>query len=449
MKNLFKTTFLVLLIAGLASCDVLDTEPATSIRADEALVDGSSANSILNGAYSRMQNDNYYGVEYTLNIDLIADNAVEQGFFDNQREIDSRQVPIDNNWITSAWPNIYRVVAIANLLITEAPELEDPLFTNLDQVLGQAYAIRALALFDLLRVYGYHFDTDSEYGIPLLLEPIENNDFTNIPDLARSTVSETYLQIQNDLDLALSLLQNYGPDNTAMDYWSALALRARVNLYQGNYDDAYDDADEVITEGPFALMEDLNELYGNVGTSSESIFDLVFSDQDQSSYYTFLIQRDEYNVDPSLFDAFEEDDVRSTFVRPSGSVIKSDKYPDPTNASNAKILRLSEIYLIRSEAAVFAEDDPNAGLDDLNTIRNRAGLDDIGPFNNTDEFTDALLQERRVELHFEGHRFFDLVRFDRIEETLGMSEFRKVFPISRSELQVSENIQQNPGYATN
>lgn len=434
-----------LLAITFASCDILETDPETSLDANTALSDGASAEAILLGAYSDLQDPEYYGIEYVLNIDLISDNARMQGFFDSQLEVDSKNVPFSNLWVESIWVDIYRVVNSANLLITGVPEIEDDTFTNRDIVLGEAYAIRALAYFDLLRAFGYHFNTSSEFGVPLLLEPIPDNDFNQIPDLARAGVADTYQQILSDLDSALQLLDGYS-DNTRMSFWGALALRARVHLYQKNYAAAFNDANRVIEEGPFSLVQDLDNLFLTTDTSSESIFDLVFSDQDQSDFYTFVFQRDEYNVDPSLTNSFEEGDLRRNYIVFQRGSDRSAKYADPNNANNAKVIRLAEMYLIRSEAAAMRDDNPNAGLDDLNTIRNRAGLGDIGPFDTMDEYIDALLQERRVEFNYEGKRFFDLVRHDKIGEVLGMEEFRKVFPIPRNELLITGNLQQNPGF---
>lgn len=429
----------------LMSCNVLDTEPEASLGANTAIVDGASAEAVLLGAYSRMQTNPYYGVHFTLSPDLAADNAVYEGFFDSQLEVDSGTVPISNFWIGSAWVDIYRVVNIANLLIAEVPNVEDDAFSNREQVLGEAHAVRAMAYFDLLRVFGYHFDRSSAFGLPLLLEPVENNDFNQIPDLERSTVEATYQQILSDLNTAIPLMEGYN-SSTALSYWSTIALRARVNLYAGNYGDAFDDADDVITNGGYTLLEDVADVFSTTDVTSESIFDLVFTDQDGSSLFSFMFQRDEYNVDPDLINSFEADDARADLFRFERSSERSLKWSNPNNANNVKIIRLAEMYLIRSEAAVFDSNDPNAGSDDLNEIRNRAGLDDVGSFATTEEYIDALLYERRAELNYEGHRFFDLVRLDRFDDVLNRDAFRRVFPIPRDELQISENLVQNPEY---
>ena len=447
MKKLI--ILLVVPFLALTSCDILETEPQTSLDASVALTDGNSARSIMQGAYSRMQVGSYYGVEYVLNIDLAADNATFQGFFDSQLEIDQRTTPYTNLWIGNAWVNIYRVVNISNLLINGIPDIDDELFSPAarNRLLGEAHAVRALAYFDLLRVYGYHFDMSSPHGLPILTDIIPDNDFRQIPDLPRSTVQATYQLILDDLDIAVDNLSGFN-DRGRMNFWAALALRARVNLYAKNYGPAFNDANRVIEDGPFELVEDLADLYNTLETTTESIFEVEFNDQDQSGFNTFTVRRDEYNVDPSLPASFEADDARAAFIGTLRSRVRTFKYLDGDNSNNAKVLRLAEMYLIRSEAAVFRDDDPNAGSADLNVIRDRAGLGPVGVFLTTDAYVDALLYERRAELNYEGHRFFDLVRHDRINSVLGMDNFRKAFPIPRNELLVSEELRQNPSYAT-
>ncbi len=442
MKSIY-----ILLFAGLLvfSCDVLEPEPQQSLDASSALVDAGSAAGILSGTYSLMQDIDYYGLEYILNNDLLADNAVNEGFFDSQLELDQLAIPNTNLWITNVWPDIYQVISSANLLITGVESIEDPALDK-DAVVGEAYAVRALAYFDLLRYFGEHYDNSSAFGVPIILEPIPNNDFNEIPDIPRSSVAEVYDQIISDLNQAIPLIE--GSDDTGtMNYWAALSLRARVNLYRQNYDQAFADADSVITRGPFALEPDLNDVFSTTEASAESIFEVEFNEQDQSDYNTYLYRRDEYNVDSLLLKSFEEDDVRANLFTTLRNRPRTTKYSDNTNSNNAKVFRLAELYLIRSEAAVFASGDPNAGTADLNVIRNRAGLEDLAAITTTEAYVDALQYERRAELNYEGHRFFDLVRLGQAEEVLGIEPFRKIMPIPRTELQVSEAMVQNPGYA--
>lgn len=440
-----KYIYLTLGLLSMGSCDVLEPEPQTSLDANAALVDAASAEGILLGAYSTMQADPYYGVEYVLNNDLIADNAKFQGFYDSQLELDQKSVPITNLWVTDAWRTIYRVINISNLLLDGVDGIEDPALDK-EAVKGEAYAIRALAYFDLLRVYGAHYDMGSPYGLPLLLQSIPDNDFNQIPDLARSSVAETYDQILSDLDNAIALLSNDDPGR--MNYWSSVALRARVKLYMKDYAGALADADLVISEGPYVLEDSLDDVFYTTEPSGESIFEVEFNDQDQSAFNTYTIRRDEYNVDEDLLNSFEAGDLRKNYFTVARNRNRTGKYLDNTNSNNAKVLRLAEMYLIRSEAAAMNSGNPDAGLADLNILRERAGLLPLLAVAGMNEYIDALLYERRAELNFEGHRFFDLVRFDLIDQVLGMEDYKKVFPIPRTELQVTDNLEQNPGYAT-
>ncbi len=442
MKSIYILLFVGLLVF---SCDVLEPQPQQELDASTALVDAGSAAGILSGTYSLMQDIDYYGLEYIMNNDLLADNAVFEGFFDSQLEMDQQAVPNTNIWITDVWPDIYVVISSANLLITGVNNIEDPALDK-DAVLGEAHAVRALGYFDLLRYFGEHYDNSSAFGVPVILEPIPNNDFNQIPDLPRSSVAEVYDQIINDLDMAIPLLA--GSDDTGtMNYWAALSLRARVNLYQQNYDQALADADSVITRGPFVLEPNLDDVFSTTESSGESIFEIEFNEQDQSEYNTYLFRRDEYNVDTTLLNSFEEGDARANFFTNLRGRDRTTKYSDNTNSNNAKIFRLAELYLIRSEAAVFSSDDSNAGTADLNAIRNRAGLEDLAAIASTEDYVDALLSERRAELNFEGHRFFDLVRLGRAQAVLGLESFRRILPIPRTELQVSDALVQNPGYS--
>ena len=440
---IMKKTFTFLLFSVfIFSCDVLEPDPQTSLPTATALVDAGSAQGVLSGIYSSMQDQDYYGSYYVLTPDLLADNSVYEGFYDSQQELDKKVVPINNLWITNCWVDIYEVINSANFLISKLAEIEAS-----DRILGEALTLRALAYFDLLRIFGEHYNLDSAYGLPLLLEPIPNNDFNEIPDLSRSSVSETYGQIIKDLDQAIPLLSGTSTTGTFSE-WGALSLRARVNLYRKNYQGAFDDANKVITEGGFSLESSLESIYNTTDKTIESIFEVEYNDQDQSSFNTNLIRRDEFNADASLVEFFQDGDNRSGLLTVRSGKNKSAKYPSGGNDNNAKVLRLAEIYLIRSESAVFKDNNHNAGISDLNILRERAGLPAIESLQSHDAYIDALLYERRAELNFEGHRFFDLVRLDKSGEILDLEDFRKILPIPKEELQVSEALTQNPGYPT-
>jgi hypothetical protein len=122
------------------------------------------------------------------------------------------------------------------------------------------------------------------------------------------------------------------------------------------------------------------------------------------------------------------------------------------------MLRLSEQYLIHAEAVVRQNKDLDQAVNDINTIRHRAGLGDyMGPQDNADSLMAAILHERQVELFSEwGHRWFDLIRtgninalMDTITPLKGGAAWRPewtLYPIPFSEMQIDFNLTQNPGY---
>lgn len=447
MKNYIFPLFFVLV--SLSACDVFDVEPQASLSSEGVIVDRASADAVLQGAYSAMQDDYYYGTEFVLNPDLFADNSIMQGFYDSQLEVDSKTVPISNLFVQQTWISIYRVINIANLIIEDVPAVTDESFTDTqrNRIIAEAKGIRALAYFDLLRLFGEYYNLSSEYGLPLLLTKIPDNDFNKIPLLSRSTVAATYEQILNDLNDAVNGITT--EDSGRLNIWAAIALRARVQLYRKSYQDAFNDANEVITNGPFALVTDLSDLYNTTESTQESVFEVEFNDQDQSAFNTYTFRRDEYNVDPSLIAAFEDGDARRAFIGRIRNAERTLKYPDGTNANNAKVIRLAELYLIRSEAEkMLDQNNTTAGVADLNVVRQRAGLAAVGPFNSLADYTTALLQERRIELNFEGHRQFDLVRLNSATSVLGIQAYQQIYPLPRNELQLNTNLNQNPGYET-
>jgi hypothetical protein len=101
------------------------------------------------------------------------------------------------------------------------------------------------------------------------------------------------------------------------------------------------------------------------------------------------------------------------------------------------------MFLIRAEALGSIK-----GLADLNFLRQKRGLAVLAPnqVSTSNDFINAILNERRAELNFEGHRYFDLARTRKIKSVLNLDDFRSVFPIPNREIIANPNIKQNPGY---
>jgi len=314
--------------------------------------------------------------------------------------------------------------------------------------------VRSLANFDLLRFWGEHWDKTSAYGISI----VTTTDKPEQP-VARSTVEASYQQIISDLTEALTLFNN-DQGNQYASLSAAKALLARVYLYHGDMDDAAAMATDAIDASNFGLMgpDDFQKLYTNKLTE-ESVFELVFDPQNISAYNAATYLRDDAlrsdvifiaNADLNTFFENRPDDKRSQLVdfinndvsiEPDG---RSQKYRGETTKDNsAYVIRIAEMYLIRAEALGREE-----GLADLNTIRESRGMNDLSGEDVPDDesFLNAVLDERRAELNFEGHRLFDLARTGKVEEVLG-DGVNPIMPIPSRETSATNGIvEQNPGY---
>jgi hypothetical protein len=247
----------------------------------------------------------------------------------------------------------------------------------------------------------------------------------------------------------------------------AQALKARVHLYQREWQAAYDLANDLIENGPYALEDSYASLfnYQSEGTSEE-ILSIPFSVTDSNSLAFWFFPSalggrrgfapSNSGTTPSpLPNAFPAGDERRALAIQvtSGGTAFGAKYTDvATGTDDVPVIRLGEVYLIRAEAAarlgLLAQ-----AIDDVNTIRNRAGVADLAATVDTqEEVLVAVLQERRLELFYEGHRFFDLKRFIDIPSvaaymtTLGLTGPKLLFPIPQREIDANPELQQNPGY---
>ena len=196
--------------------------------------------------------------------------------------------------------------------------------------------------------------------------------------------------------------------------------------------------------------------------TSESVFELSFDKQNRSDYNGLTYSRDaalrteiSYFAAAALnaFFATRPDDARAAMVdfdstRNDVTIVpngRTQKYRGEEAKDNpAYILRLAEMYLIRSEA-----NGRTAGFADLNLIRTQRGLTPLKTVDvaNDVSFLSAVLNERRAELNFEGHRYFDLARTGRIKTVIGIDNYRGILPIPTREIEAGKGlVKQNPGY---
>ncbi len=446
MKNINKFLIITLLLGSLASCsDVLDVELDDEIRSTEAITDEISAQSAVTGLYSIAQSGTYYGGEFIMAQALTGGIADATGFRERFAQLDNAIIPASSIYLESSWVDSYALVNSSNLILQKIEELG----LDIPNSEGTAHFFRALGLFDALRQFGQFTDMNSEFGVPVFTEYIDDETAKTI---GRSSVSASFDQIISDLETAASLME-YNSGNFLISKGSAEALLARVYLYAGNYELSVEYATLVLGNPDYDLNGNYNDIYENEG-SSESIFELQFTETDGNNLTEyFSVSPPEVSASYEDFYAAvsDDDDPRGDLYYDDGRVVFVDKYGtnDATLDGNAIILKLSEIYLIRAEArARLGELD--LALEDLNKVRTRSlpsrpiAAEEASDF---DSFVDVLIEERARELAFEGHRWFDIVRLGRAESILGIEYFRTVYPIPQREITISEGtLIQNPGY---
>jgi hypothetical protein len=450
--------------------------PSTQAESSKSMTIPTDAQYALNGVYTLMRNYEYYGARMTYYGDVKGDDMQSNG--DSKRVAKYYLFTFEKEDAPSSfWTYPYTVIRNVNNILEYTNKFTDAELTEeLKSIKGQALTIRAMAHFDLVKIYGlpYSKDNGASLGVPIMTEKPAYNEKP-----ARNTVKEVYDQIQKDLIEASDLLP-VTKNNGKLNWFGARLLLARAYLYMDKNTEAYDVASDLITKAEankYTLWT--NTEYTGVWAkehTSEIFFQLVVKADEVSSsnefigYLLYASGYDDAVPTSSFIDFMKEDpdDVRNKLLSYNSSKKKTYliKYPGNTSDSETNpgysdipILRLSEVYLIAAEAAQKKGDNTNA-LKYLNAIAKRA--------NSANEITgtvtlDKILDERRKELIGEGHRFFDAMRNNKRIERTGDSHstskilseaaksfdwdwYKIVLPIPRSEINTNPNIVQNPGY---
>jgi starch-binding outer membrane protein, SusD/RagB family len=461
MKSFQNFTYILLILLIFNSCEGLDIVPEGDISLDQLFQKPQDAENALQGVYVTLQDQYYYGGYYVLAADALGGDAKTGGYNNSAlKELSETAVSPQNNITEHIWLCIYKTITSTNYLIEGMNKIKDPafLFQRKNVIEGQARAIRAMAHFDCLRYFGEHWDTLSINGIPIIdrIKP-----FTEVTP--RQNVKANYDFIISELEASIKLMSPTDKKAQYMTQLGAKALLARVNLYKKDFEKAEYYATQVIDSKQFKLIA--KENYPSVFSTrqtTESIFELSFSKENKSAFneLTFFsvgASRTDVNfLSAETLKNFwkeREGDVRSSLLTydakmnnesllPDGRTLK---YRGEVNQDNPSyIIRFSEMFLIRAEASV-----PKKGIEDLNYLRATRGLPKISTVFGVSsiDFEKNLVNERRAELFFEGHRYFDLARWGKINDVLNVPNFRACLPIPEREIKVSKNIlTQNPGY---
>jgi starch-binding outer membrane protein, SusD/RagB family len=433
----------LMVAAGLVvACESpLDTNPTASIDAETALNTTRGIELALNGAYRQLQTDALYGRQELSFSDMYTDNLNFTGTFTGDREVSVRAIQPNNTEVGGIWSGAYTGINRSNYVLDAIPTASDMTDAKAKQLRGEALWLRALYHSVLVKYYG---------GVPLVDQPSKGIDANSYP--ARATLAESYAFIAKDLEEASLLLgpaRNTGRATRA----AADGLLARIYLEMGDNAKARDKATAVINSGLYTLVADFRSFFTSKN-SSESIYEVQFTTTNTNStsfwfFPTALGGRLGFAPSTDLFNAFEAGDARrDASIATSGTQRYAFKYYRiASRDDNIPVVRLAEMYLIRAEANARLGAAVATVAADINVIRTRAKLGNLSASVTTQQgLLDAILQERRVELAFEGFRLMDLRRHGKATAILGVSADRLLWPIPQYEVDVNKSLKQNPGY---
>ncbi|WP_149241904.1 RagB/SusD family nutrient uptake outer membrane protein [Dyadobacter sp. 32] len=447
MKNL-KYFYLAGIALFLGACNVIDQEPIDAVSNEQLFTKGTDAQAAIIGAYKGVLDNGFnYMVMAELPTKNVKGNALNRQF----EQLNNLQFLDDNGYFNQLWTQNYLIINRVNVILQRVPQIEDPSFsaTQKAQILAEAYMIRAHAYFNLIRYFS---------NVPLIINPTASPDLPSL-QISRDNVAQVYEQVFKDLEIARrdlpvsysTTLQTKGRVTRA----AAHALAVRIHLFRKEYDKTIAAADEIL-----AQKSTLNNTYAALfegKNADESIWELQYDNLNPNSIAgtylpaalggTRMIE-----VNPDILAAYETGDLRrAATIGVSGTISYVKKYTRRVSGDdNFIIFRLAEVILSKAEA--LAETSyPNAtALSLLNQIRTRAGL---APLTTAEvpslaSFRERLYKERRLELSYEGHAWFDLVRTDRIDSELGITNPNfKLWPVPAVEILRNPNLlPQNPGY---
>ncbi|GAB2543349.1 RagB/SusD family nutrient uptake outer membrane protein [Spirosoma aerophilum] len=447
MKKIINILLSTLLLTGCQQ--FLTVQPELQVDQSQAIINASTAEAAVNGLYNRLGSDGYYGSNFQALAYLSGGDVQWTGSQGAPQEITARKLTADNGYVGSAWSAIYRTILQANYLLETVPTITDPQLTadRKNQIVGEAYAIRALAYFDLIRGWG---------GVQLVLKATRTPaDNTNI---SRSSVDETYAQVLKDLTAAEPLLSATTNRNkiTRKTVW---AIRARYHLYRQEWEQAETFAGKLIDDAAnYKLAKPYNAFFANNAASTpESVFEIAYTNSFKNGHYNWwlppaLSGRREWAPNAALVALLNDPNVggnRKELIAqtsPPGNLWYGKLYyRTPLGTDPAYIIRIAELYLIRSEARVQLGKTA-AALADLNAIRDRAGVPPSQAATK-DALLLAIEAERQVEFPFEADRWFNLIRNGRAAAVLGITDATKyVLPIPNSEILADKALTQNQGY---
>ncbi len=478
MKNIL----CLLSVIFMMSCeDYLEEEPVSFLSENQFYQTESDAVAVINAAYQPFATSGYYGQQFFVQVEMKAEYCLGRGSHQPSGVYQLDQSNIGR--IAGIWRLAYLSINRANATLARVPaiDMDEDLKSR---ILAEAHFIRALNYFNLVRLWG---------PVPLQEEEIS----TIVPfAFPRTPVDDIYALIIADLQQAEQGLRPKSEQSAPSELFratigAARTLLAHVYLTREQYDEAMAKAQEVIASGEYALEPALPDIYDvNRETHSEDVFSIKFARIDglgsslpvythnaNAGYSSAGFRTIIGNTD-SFLATWDADDLRrnlnlyntpfdSTFLTASEPILFKkyiDREAQGNHGNEFPVYRLPDAMYIYAEADLRIDGDLSAqGLEYVNMIRRRAYGKDINTPDpsvdfasglSSEEYLDIIFDERGKEFLLEDKRWFDMLRYERVEELLTASGFTYsptvlLWPIPQEEIDNNEALtqaDQNLGY---
>lgn len=499
-QGLICSAFLIVASCSLVK-DPLDTysdvtEGVTEAGAKVVFKDKAAVQSHLTTLYNQMRDrQEHWYLDILLIAEAHSDNAYAGTTGAEVVPFENNSIEGSNSVINRDWNRYMEDVARANRLINNVDSVVDNTFSTAEreEIKAQGKIFRAMVLFDMVRLWG---------SIPVITKEAGDITSETITDVygdyfpAQNTEEEAYRQIEKDLSEALVSAPNTNAANKTLFTKSvARTLLAKVYAEKPirDYSKVIQYCDEVTADG-FDLVTDYSDLFGmnaantdaKARNTKESILEAQFF-SGGGNWVTWMLGRDLTNYDNnftwakwitpsrSLIKAFQDEGDQTRYAESIvyyqttwSNYYPSSNYPFMYKCRSAYSslikFRYADVLLLKAEALIM-NGNPNltAAADIIDRIRLRAGLARLATSvrSNKDAMLTALLKERRLEMAFEGQRWFDLVRLDKVEEVMNavyakdsgrkarvypFNQMSYRLPIPQAVIDQNPNLVQNPGY---
>lgn len=463
-----KKIFLIFTVAiGFLSCET-DIAPKDVLEAGSTYTNVSD---LQRGMNSVMASYNPYPI---INFNSIFTDECRIG-----SQSGGQEVPKYNMQLTSAvngndiWNAHYRTINFANKIIVAAnsiPTNSPAEVASLNNIVAQCYALRALCHLDLLTHYATTMEDPSALGVLYV-------DFVPFPGqtIPRSTVGECFTKLLADLDTAESLFAGAASNKIFMNKEAIVFMRAKVALFTGDNAGAIANADLLIAQFSLADRSQYVNMFNDLDNT-----EVIFKAERKANnaliggiWFFTGTGGDFMGLSNSMIDSFQPGDIRP-------SVLKDDSETAPVIGkykgsegvvymNDVKVMRVSEMYLVKAEAQAKLSQFTAASSTMQALVEKRYDVDSQGvslaETKSYSTLSDAILdilEERKLELGYEGHRYVDLKRLRAISNVgiernpldcggaapceLSPSDNRFTLPIPITEINANSAALQNPGY---